>query len=404
MSYFNKTDINQNELGFDAWGRNKSISDKSMFSGLFTYDVPRKLWKEMLSNGTDYIEQTSFAKTTSIGGQLRFTSGTVLNEKTQLRSKKHVRYQPNRGHLYSASMFMPDPTNAGIRRWGIILPCNGVFFELIGTGASFTFNFVVRSDCVDTKTDITNLLPVGFDFEKGNLYDFQMQWRGVGDFKVFVNLEEIYVSNGAGTRDSVSVENPSLPVGFETENLGDEVVMLGGCVDITSEGGEEIHAQFASFSTGSTLATVNNSGVATMGVRMPVKITYEGQEVCYSRDSLLSRISSFCKDESFTEVYIARGVYMSSLPNITWTQEQDGFIEFSIGGEGSDLDVAFQADKANLSLLTSVRQEKDFLVSSNNPDPIHSPFEVTSDDYIIVVCVPDGNSTAGCTIEMAEQI
>jgi len=66
-----------------------------------------------------------------------------------------------------------------------VLPCNGIFFELAGDGTNYTLNFVIRNHFIDTKYNITNKLPVGFDPSKGNLYDFQMQWRGVGDVKVF---------------------------------------------------------------------------------------------------------------------------------------------------------------------------------------------------------------------------
>ena len=47
-------DVNANELGTDAWGRNKVILDYSLFSGMFTFNVPRCKWKEVI-NGVETL-------------------------------------------------------------------------------------------------------------------------------------------------------------------------------------------------------------------------------------------------------------------------------------------------------------------------------------------------------------
>ena len=41
-------------------------------------------------------------------------------------------------------------------------------------------------------------------------------------------------------------------------------------------------------------------------------------------------------------------------------------------------------DKANMKLVYSVRQEKDFAVRLNNPAPQSNPFVITSTMYLIV--------------------
>lgn len=405
MSFLKDVNINKTELGYDAWGRNKMVLDKSMFSGLFTYDVPYKLWKELIWDGTDYIEQTSFVNSISNEGALHFTSGIILNQEVELRSQEHFRYQANRGYLYSTSIILPDPNNNGIRRWGSILPCNGVFFELVGDGLSHTLNFVVRNHFIETRTDITSFIPAGTDLSKGNLWDYQMQWRGVGDIKLFLNQELIYESELLGTRTKVLVENPSLPVGFENINTGDEVITICGCVDISFEGGVAFNSKYTSFSTGETLIPVSNAGVAAIGIRMPYKLNYGGDPVCYSRDAILNQITSFCKDESVIAMYISRGPFISNLDNnLIWTMRPGEFIEYAIGGTGSDLDNAFQLDKANMNLIYSVRQEKDFAVRLNNPAYLTSQFLMTANSYLVVMLKSDAASTAGVTIEMSEQI
>jgi hypothetical protein len=407
MSNLRSTTVNETRLGLDAWGRNKSVTDYSLFSGLFTYDVPPKMWKELVWDGVDFVEQATFSKATSVKGELNFTSGVVLDEFTEIRSQEHFRYQANRGHLFSTSLFLDNPTANGIRRWGLILPCNGLFFELVGDGTSYTLNFVLRNHFVETRIDITDSLPKGVDLTKGNLWDIQMQWRGIGEFKLFFNQDPIYTTNGAGSRTELSVENPSLPVGFEVKNTGDEVVIRCGCVDVTSEGGGNIHAKYASFSTGVTKLITATTGTAMLAIRMPYKINYGGDDVCYSRDAVLNQITTFCKDESIISLYVARAVNLSSeggLKSIAWNSNNGEFVEYSIGGRGSPLDVAYQVDKSNMNLIYSVRQEKDFAARLSNPAFDTSPFIITANMYLVVEIDSDGGSTGGATIEISEQI
>ena len=61
-------------LQLDAWGREKSITDFSLFHGVWTYDVPIARWKEYLSG----VEQTSFVNATSIGGMLNIVDFTIM--------------------------------------------------------------------------------------------------------------------------------------------------------------------------------------------------------------------------------------------------------------------------------------------------------------------------------------
>lgn len=404
MSYLRQVDTHKTALGYDAWGRGKSVSDKSMFSGLFTYDVPYKMWKELVWDGSEYVEQTSFTGAVSTEGALHFSSSSTLNGKNELRSKEHVRYQPNRGHLYSTSVFLPQPSNRTIRRFGLILPCNGMFYELVGDGDSYTLSFVIRNHFVDTKYDITALIPTGTDLSKGNLYDIQMQWRGIGDFMCYINQKLVFSTSDLGARDLVSIENPSLPVGYECENLGDTSKVVVGCVDVTSEGGSGIQAKYESFTTGVAMPSIASAGSAVIAVRMPYKINYNGVNVCYSRDAVLSQISTFCKDEAVVSIYIARGPYLANLPGLAWEAASTGFIESIIGGDGSSLDDAFQLDKDSMTRVISVRQEKDFALRVINPSPSIAPFALTADTYIVVEFAPDASTTGGCTIEVAEQI
>jgi len=404
MSLFRSTTVHNTDLGHDAWGRSKAITDKSLFNGLFSFDVPASQWKELQWDGSDYIEKPAFVNATSVEGSLHLTTSANVGENTELRSKHHHRYQANRGHLYSSSIFLPNPNAQSTRRFGLMLPCNGVFLELVGTGSSYTLNLVVRNHFVDTPYDITSFIPAGVDLSKGNLFDIQMQWRGVGDFTVFINQERIFTTSELGLRDKVSIENPSLPVGFELINDGDESKIVCGCVDVTSEGGSGVQARYASFSTGESLVSTPAASSAVLAIRMPYKINYGGNDVCYSRDAILNQVSTFCKDEATVAIYGGRAVNLTALPALTWETRPDTHIEFLVGGTGSALDTAFQTDKASLGGMVFLRQEKDFLVRTANPNPEATELRLTANDYLIIVVDPDAATASGVTIEVSEQI
>ena len=116
-------------INLDAWKRQKVVIDRSIFHGMFTFSIPSQTWKELF----DDVEQSIITKAQSVDGEGVFTSGT-LNQKVRVSSYRFPRYEPNRGHLYSVSAFMPSPTASGERNFGIFYKESGVFFRLKSTG------------------------------------------------------------------------------------------------------------------------------------------------------------------------------------------------------------------------------------------------------------------------------
>ena len=84
----------------DAWGRQKVVNDFSIVHGVFTYEITNKKWIE-------HIDGIEVPKTncTSVNGMLQIQSN---NATTTLTSRRHPRYQPNRGHLYSTSVILDN--------------------------------------------------------------------------------------------------------------------------------------------------------------------------------------------------------------------------------------------------------------------------------------------------------
>lgn len=57
------SDETKKPLNFDAWGRNKSIIDYSIFHGMFTHNIPPEVWiknknfiEDMTQTDTDYLK------------------------------------------------------------------------------------------------------------------------------------------------------------------------------------------------------------------------------------------------------------------------------------------------------------------------------------------------------------
>ena len=113
-----------------------------------------------------------------------------------------------------------------------------------------------------------------------------------------------------------------------------------------------------------------SGGKAILAVKLPVYITYNGGTVRYTRDMVLTELSTFCKDEAFRSVYFGRLINTPNLDALTWDVADDSFYEF-IDNTAGLLDIAFQLDKSNMRNIYTTRNEKDFGSSHGNPDPDH---------------------------------
>lgn len=403
------TNLTTNDLGRDAWGRPKIIADHSLFSALWTYSVPNRIWLQYNDTGGGFIEQpqidNNLVKSTHGYLQVKGNSTTDVN----LLSRRHPRCQPNRGLLYSTAVIVPTPNVIGTRQFGLFSAESGVFFEIIGDGVNHVMNVVVRttteSTTTDTRVDITSMLPAGFDVSKGHLYDIQLGWRGVGNFYIFVDLEKVYTFELLGQLTEMSVNNPALHIGWSCINSGgDDITILAACVDITSEGGAVQGKLYTAVSTGTSLLPTTSDGKAILAVKLPTVIDYEGNSVRYTRDMVMNSLTSFCKDEAFKSVYSSRLVKTPNLDALAgWQTNPDSLYQF-IDNSDESLDVAFQLDKANMVIVNSTRQEKDFSNTHINPCPVHTPFYLTGGDIIVVEMKSDGTSLGGCTLELAEEV
>lgn len=397
-----------NNLNHDAWGRPKVVNDYSLFSALWTLSVPNRVWLQYLDTGAGFVEQSQIDNdlVKSVNGHLQITGTSGID--VALVSKRHPRYQPNKGLLYSTAVIIPNPENVGIRNFGLITSENGLFFQVEGDGTNWTLSIVKRTTengvTSDIVTDITADLPSGFDISKGHVYDLQMQWRGVGNFYIYADLEKTHTLEMLGTLDELSISNPAMHVGWQCLSAGAfDIKLIAGCVDVTSEGGYESHKEYTSVDTGTDMLSTDNSGRAILAVKLPTHITYNGKQVRYTRDLILTAFSTFCKDEAFRSIYVGRLINTPNLDGLSWTVADDSFYEYITGTDGT-LNTAFHTDKGNMSNIYSTRNEKDFAVIHSNLGSDKTEFYLTGGDVLVVEIKSDSTSTGGVTLEFAEEL
>ncbi len=169
------------DLTVDAWGSQKVSMPFSLDHGLFTFDISALLWF-MYEGGAQVYTSTNIVSTDGAA----VLTGNAAKPLVRLESRLCPRYQPNRGHLFSTALWMPDKTNNGVRRFGLFTDENGVFFRLKADGKLYACLKSLSSETYEEEIDTTGI--AGFDVEKGNVYDIQYQWRGVGNYKFFINL------------------------------------------------------------------------------------------------------------------------------------------------------------------------------------------------------------------------
>ena len=310
------------DMGLTAWGIPKVSQDVSILHGMFTFNVPVYVWREKF-NGTD----RAFVNATSENGKLVVTSGSTENDVTILETYRNPRYEPNRGLLYSNSLIIPNKDAIGERRYGSFTEESGMFF-LVRNGDLFgvirtTIDGVTSDDEYAIITEGT-----GLDLEKGNIYDAQMQWRGVGNFKFFINKKEVLRVDYLGKRTELTMFNPANPIAFECINLGDEVSVECGCVDISTEGGKADGKTYGSISVNTP-----SGSIAVAGYNPPVLVVRNKRTVLgkrNTRDITALTASAYSDQKSLFRIWSTRDASAITLNNQTWTDYGDGHLEYII--------------------------------------------------------------------------
>lgn len=380
------------DMALDAWGLQKMVHPHSLFHSAFTFDVPIRKWNSIV-NGVEENLLTS-TLVTSTSGKLSVKTAANNGDVTYLHSRRHPRYQPNRGHVYSMSAFVPVPTDNAVEDFGLFTDIDGVFFRIHTDGKLYA---CLQSNGVLVHEDLINF-PCSFDdnpldYSKGNVYDIQFQWRGAGNYRFFAGnpktgkLEVIHEIRNLNKLTALTMQNPSLPAAFRVTSLGDAGEIQCGCVDITSEGGDDRHEQYQS-------ASIENKTAS--GTDVPIIIIHSPQQIAGKMNTIdgrLARISG-ASDK--------RGVFKM------WsTRNPAAFTgaSFAALGGGSYIEYDVAATAVNTALLrqeTSFRVEANSYVSIENPAKENIDFFFIHGDYLVITATVSAG-TCDAVFEWGEE-
>lgn len=398
----------------DAWQRPKVIHDYSIFSATWTQSVPARVWEEehvqRVGNTVVVTPISGFTNVSSRQGMLSVKSGNVALEGNAVKSKTFPRYQPNRGQIYSTAVTCPEPTLNGYRQWGLATAVNGVYFRLVGDGSNWDLFVGRRRQGVELELiSIKDKLPSSFDPSKGHVFDIQYEWRGVGNFYFFVDLDLVYSLDVLGTLDYLSVDDPALGVVYSTYSYenGVELELLSGCVDVSSEGGVPEKTLFGSISTGDTLVNLGNTAlidVAVLALRVPRMVNYNGGSIFNSRSAIMDKLVSWTRDEALTKAYVFRDTSASNLDSLNWLSLPDSSLEYAVGGGTSDLHTAFVADATNGNVVITEWADLEVKNIITNP-ATNSDFLLTPGDMLVIAvnCI-GANKNSATTLYYSEQL
>lgn len=381
--------LGSGDLINDAWGVPKSSLPVSLFSGKFTFDIDPATWF-MYENGTQVYTSTNITSTNSAGKLATDATNTVV----YLESRECPRYQPNRGHLFSTALWCPNKTNDGVRDWGVgIHGENEVQFALKSDGLLYAQLESGGVSKVDTVIDVSGV--TNFDVEKGNIYDIQFQWRGVGNYLFFINNVLVHTISNLGTLTELSMENPALPAHFRCERTTANVEMHIGCVDITSENGTRNDRE--------SYVSAYSEAVS-VGTDQPVLVAHNPLQInsqTNTRTSTLARISVNCSKKAVFKVWVTRDP--ADITGETLKVVGSGSYMES---DSTDMDAtavrATAATIANMQFITSIPVEATKRISVDNPYRDRIEFPVVRGDYIVVTCTAS-TALADCVIEWGEQ-
>lgn len=386
-------DLTPNDLGRDAWGRQKVVKDTSIIHGMFTFNVPVTTWYEE----DNEVPQTSFVGASSVNGKLVFSS---LGSKRYLRTFRNPRYQPNRGLLYSSSHILPNPTADGERLFGVFTHQSGAFFKLTSVG----LYAVVRTTIDGVTTDDEYLIDTtGLDLSKGNIYDIQLQWRGVGNYKFLINLIEYKVIEYLGKRTELTMFNPANPIAFQCENLGDDVEIHTGCVDVTSEGGDDNGKTYGAIGTETTTGSVSITGynVPILAVRSKKLVG----SLINTRDTLALLASAYGDNRAVFRIWNTRDWTAITENNQTWKDYGDGHLEYIIY-DTPDVTTPMTFNTAKATLTFGCRVDQDVTYSTSALFEGRTDVWMTPSDMLVFTLHRETGAgmLGGVTFEFAEEI
>ena len=397
----------------DAWGRMKSVEDFSVFDWKWNYDVNWNIWKGK-EDWNEVSDLSSSTRIVSTNWNLEIKTTASNWTDTDIISFRSPRYQANRWHLYSTSLFLPNAeTTWATCRWGLgVFDAwnieTWVYFEI----TDWVLYAVVKSEWTERfKENITQAMTDATwrtiaSLVNWTLFDIQFQWRGAWDYFFYIDWKLVYTHNFLWNTTEVTMSNPQLPCFFEAKNVSAwEIISLKSwCVNISSEWGERGALTDASFSN-SWLATVDWSAWLPRKPLAIFKVEETFKWKINTRNLRLLRVTSSAYTRA-CKVGFAITRDSSAITLWTWvftpvnSYSSLSVIDMTDWSPTTSVDFA----KTNISYKATIPAENTWEANEPNPD---LDFFLSAWDYVIVFARQVKTWTdaeADCTVEFWEEV
>lgn len=210
--------------GKTAFGEIRTASPYTIVDLINKYDIsPLEYSTQTATGGTVTHLPNESAIRLAVTGSNGSTS--------RLRTNAFYRYQAGKSMLLKTTVYHSDAGQADqTRRWGFFDESDGLFFELFETQLrivrrTFTSgvavdNAVAQSAWSDDKLDGFGTSEITLDVTKGNIYEIQLQWLGVGIARFFINGILVHQMNHPNTLSAPYMRTAQLPFNWEVINTG----------------------------------------------------------------------------------------------------------------------------------------------------------------------------------------
>jgi hypothetical protein len=226
---------------------------------------------------------------------------------------------------------------------------------------------------------------------------------GAGSYFFYVNLQKVASFDLLGTISELSIFNPALPIAFECINQGDAVDMNFGCVDVTSEGGDDNGKSYGSITTETLTGSVAISGYNVPIIAVRNKSLFG--TLLNTRDVLALLATAYSDQRCVFRVWATRGDTAITENDQAWSDFRDGHLEYIVydtPNVGNPMD--FDTTKAQLIFGARVDQDQSYATSAifeGRTDIYQAP----GDTFIFTMHRETGQGcNVGVTYEFAEAI
>ena len=268
-----------NFAGVDPFGRLRVGNPYTLADLNFAYEVDNRDWAPITASGgsVSYITSSHVA---------RVATTTTSGSSAVLQTQVWYRYQSGKAHWLRMTCAQSNTGNSNqTRRWGLFDDNNGVYFANINStnyvgvrslaGGTVTNNLIAQSSWNIDKLDGTGPSKNVLDISKGNIYEIEFQWLGVGEVIYRINGDIVHIQRHAGTLVIPYMQSAILPIKYEILNTNTATAgyIDAICCSLESLGGtDEPRETFAASNTSDI--SVSTTQVPLLAIRN--KSTYNG--------------------------------------------------------------------------------------------------------------------------------